>query len=79
MNVKGGLMQGVRRGDWKAIRKTASSALQLYDLANDVGESNDVAARYPKVVRELGALMTAAHRPPREQAEPSMPAGRKYR
>jgi arylsulfatase A len=31
-------------------------ALQLYDLVADVGETNDVAAQHPEVVKELAAL-----------------------
>ena len=42
----------VRRGDWKLIQLLGQKAL-LYDLAKDPGESHDLAADRPEVVREL--------------------------
>lgn len=77
--VEGGLMQAVRRGDWKAVKKSASSPLELYDLSKDLGETEDLAARHPSIARELMELMTAAHLPPRDQREPNKPKGRAYR
>ena len=53
----------VRKGDWKLIRFHAdnddgSDRFELYDLKNDLGESNNLAAAKPEVVRELNALLT---------------------
>ncbi len=44
----------VRRGKWKLIR-TAGQTWQLFDLAADIGETTDVAASNPAVVRDLAA------------------------
>jgi arylsulfatase A-like enzyme len=56
----------IRKGNWKLVRlnenidsKSRPPAWQLYDLASDVGEQHDVAARHPEVVRELGQLFNA--------------------
>ncbi len=52
----------VRRGDWKLIRFYAdnddgSDRFELYDLKHDVGESKNLAANRPELVRELNALI----------------------
>jgi len=54
----------VRRGDWKLVRVFADGPLQndrfeLYNLARDIGEQENVADRYPEVVSELNARITA--------------------
>lgn len=46
----------VRRGDLKLVRIGAEPP-QLYDLAADVGESKDLAAEKPEVVKELVAAI----------------------
>jgi arylsulfatase A-like enzyme len=57
--------QAVRQGDWKAVRREVHQSpdrpLELYDLAADVGETTDVAAKHPEVVARLKALMREAH------------------
>ncbi|MCV6604456.1 MAG: sulfatase-like hydrolase/transferase, partial [Porticoccaceae bacterium] len=50
-------MAAVRSGDWKLLRFPDRPA-QLYNLANDIGEQNDLAAEQPQRVREL---MQALH------------------
>jgi arylsulfatase A-like enzyme len=44
----------VRQGDWKLIRERG--AWQLYNLAEDIGEANDLASREAKRVAELTSL-----------------------
>lgn len=53
----------VRRGDWKLIRFHAanddgSDRLELFNLRDDLGESKNLAAEKPDIVRELNALIT---------------------
>ena len=55
-----GFHQAVRQGDWKAVRLGPDKAIELYDLATDIGEQSDVAARNPEVVRRLEQLMREA-------------------
>jgi len=52
----------VRRGDWKLIRFYAdnsdgSDRFELYNLAEDLGESKNLAAQRPDLVAELNALI----------------------
>jgi arylsulfatase A-like enzyme len=42
--------QAARRGKWKAVRSGPDAPIELYDLEQDVGETNDVAANHPEVV-----------------------------
>ncbi|MHC4759371.1 MAG: arylsulfatase [Planctomycetota bacterium] len=44
------LTQAVRWRDWKVLRRKRGAKLELYDLAVDPGEANDVAAKHPQVV-----------------------------
>ncbi len=53
----------VRRGDWKLIRLFAqnddgSDQLELFNLRDDLGETKNLAAEKPELVRELNALIT---------------------
>ena len=59
---------GVRHGKWKflkanahfhgyAIEDSREKIDELYDLENDLGESNNLASRYPEKVAELKKLM----------------------
>lgn len=57
----------VRWGDWKAIRMSfvpgKNDKIQLYNLKEDIGETNDVAAEHPELVAKAEALMAKAHTP----------------
>ncbi len=55
----------VRKGNWKAIHDRKSKSWELYNLAFDVGEQNDLAASQPSILENLKALASAAHTPPR--------------
>ena len=53
----------IRKGNWKLVRlneKLISDerppAWRLYNLANDIGEQNDVSNKHAKVVKELSSL-----------------------
>ncbi len=57
-----GSKQAVRMGDWKAVRMPMfTGKIQLFNLAKDLGEGNDVAAKYPKIVETMKAIMKEAH------------------
>jgi arylsulfatase len=51
--------RAVRSGDWKLVAKGAGGAWELYDIATDRTESNDLAAQHPEKVRELVAKWEA--------------------
>jgi len=52
--------RAVRDGDWKALRRaTARSKWELYDLAHDRTELEDLAAAHPETVAKLAAAWEA--------------------
>jgi arylsulfatase A-like enzyme len=55
--------QAVRTGNWKGIRLGQEANIQLYDLAQDQAEENDVAARHPEVVSRIEQIMNQAATP----------------
>ncbi len=60
-----GGQQALRKGKWKAVRqKIRDGQLQteLYDISTDPRESNNLAADYPEIVRELEAIMRREHK-----------------
>jgi arylsulfatase A-like enzyme len=59
------MVQAVRMGDWKAVRLKPGAPLELYDLARDVGETQNVAAAHPDVVAKIEAYLKTARTAPR--------------
>lgn len=81
-----GGMMAVREGDWKLVKSEEGAAnttdpsvlrdlsgAQLYDLAHDVEETNDLAAAHPDEVRKLGQDWQRWNA---TLAKPAWPAGR---
>jgi len=61
-----GNQQAVRMGRWKAVRRIGRRGLEpveLYDLAEDVAESKDLAASRPDVVRRMEKILREARKP----------------
>ena len=57
-----GALEGIRQGKWKLLikkPKNRPAQTMLFDLDNDVGERNNIAASYESVVKELSARMAA--------------------
>jgi arylsulfatase A-like enzyme len=56
--------QALRMGDYKAVRlkvaKAPDAPVELYDLASDLGETNNIATQHPGLVRKIEALFQAA-------------------
>jgi len=58
---EGGFEQAVRFGNWKAIRSGGvKGKVELYDLAADQGEKNDLADKQPEIVKQAERLLKAA-------------------
>ena len=56
--------QSVRAGDWKAVRQNLQKGgvkTELYNIATDISEKQDVAAQHPDVTRQLQQLMAEQH------------------
>jgi arylsulfatase A-like enzyme len=49
----------IRAGDWKLMEAFETGELTLYNLASDIGETNELSAEEPAKVAELQAKMTA--------------------
>ena len=65
-----GQQWAIRHGDWKLVVSNGGSGQpELYDLANDVGESKDLASAEPGKVAELRKLYDAWSE---EQADPQV-------
>ena len=56
--------QAVRKGNWKLVRSNVlepeNTTTELYNLATDIGEQNNVAVQNPEVVNELLRFMQTA-------------------
>ena len=54
-------------GDWKAIRlkvkNNPEAPIRLYNLKEDIGETKDIAANHPDVVKRITPLFKEAHKP----------------
>ncbi len=56
--------QAVRFGKWKAVRQPMfTGEIELYDLTRDIGETNNVAVKHPKIVAQAADKLNAAHVP----------------
>ncbi len=55
----------VRKGNWKAIKSKKNQPWRLYDLAKDISETTDVAARHPDLLTRMKTFATAEHKPTR--------------
>ena len=53
-------------GDWKAIRPREDAPWELYDLANDISEENNVADQNPEVLGKMKDAAVKAHQPAEE-------------
>jgi arylsulfatase A-like enzyme len=49
----------IRQGDWKLIEWFEGPTVELYNLADDVGEKHNLAADYPEKVKQLRAQLHA--------------------
>ncbi|MCW5980975.1 MAG: arylsulfatase [Bryobacteraceae bacterium] len=55
-----GYHQAVRIGDWKGVRFGRNRPVELYNLAESPGETDNVASRHPEVVRKLEEILASA-------------------
>lgn len=50
-------LRAVRSGKWKLHRADATHDVELYDLSEDIGEKNNIAAKQPVIVERLNKMM----------------------
>lgn len=58
-----GKQRAARKGDWKVVSVKRDAPLELYNLKEDITESNNLAAVYPEKVAEMEAEMQTMRRP----------------
>ncbi|MGV3703762.1 MAG: arylsulfatase [Arcticibacter sp.] len=63
---EGGIKEALTQGDWKLIRfkeQGKKEILELYNLKQDIGEKNNLVAKYPAELRKLKSLLAKAKTP----------------
>lgn len=55
-----GFHQAVRMGDWKAVRYGRNKPMELYNLTEDLGETRDIAAAKPDIVKKMEEIFASA-------------------
>lgn len=62
--------QAVRKADWKAVRyevlEHPDGPVELYDLSEDLGETQNIASDHPEVVAEMEKILREARTPSAE-------------
>ncbi len=48
----------MRQGDWKLVYLMREAKLELYNIANDIGESKNLSLEYPDKLRQMAGAMT---------------------
>lgn len=48
-----GATSSIRQGNWKLIYYYENAAIELFDLSEDLGESNNLATKHPEIVQRL--------------------------
>lgn len=59
--------QAVRMGKWKGVKynvlKNPNAPIKLYNLDNDMGEENNIAAENPEIVKQINTILLEARTP----------------
>ncbi len=60
----------VRMGNWKAVKlnvdKDPNGMMELYDLSNDIGETNNISKANPEIVKKMEGIVKQAHIPSKD-------------
>jgi len=60
---EGNMARAMRMENWKAVQANQKSPMELFDLVEDISESNDISALHPEIVRRMESLMETASSP----------------
>ncbi len=55
-----GFQQAARWKDWKVVRSAPETPLELYDLATDLAETNNLATQHPDIIQKFEAYLQEA-------------------
>ena len=56
-----GYSQAVRKDQWKAVKTGKDQPVELFNIKEDISESNNIADQHPDIVREMENIMREAH------------------
>ncbi len=65
-------IQAIRWADWKAVRPQQGGEVELYDLSEDLGETNNLAEDHPELVDKAVDMMSAARTPHPDWPNPAI-------
>ena len=65
-------MAAIRMGDWKAVRPEPDAAIEIYNLKEDSGETQNQAARKPDLKKTFEEIFRSARTEPLKQTQPPM-------
>jgi len=57
-----GFQQAIRFGNWKAVRPKPGATPELYDLANDIGETRNLAPTREDILKQAESLFATARK-----------------
>lgn len=66
-----GPIQAIRWGNWKAVRPVASGPVEIYNLSDDLGETDNLADERPDLVAKAVDMMNAARTPHPDWPDPA--------
>ncbi len=67
--------RAMRMGDWKAVQNRMNRPIELYNLSQDIGETNNLASQHPEQVKQMTKAMQQAHTAPRDFPQTLKPVG----
>lgn len=77
--IQDGVMkQAALMGEWKALIEKPGSPIELYNLASDESESNNVASENPRILERMKQIFEEAHTEPMPQVAPPLVRGSRY-
>ncbi|MFT5499375.1 MAG: arylsulfatase A [Kiritimatiellia bacterium] len=76
---EGKSIQAIRWNDWKAVRPAPGAPVELYNLADDLGETTNLAGKHPELVKQAIKMMSAARTPDPDWPDPALASVKKAR
>jgi arylsulfatase A-like enzyme len=74
---EGPFQQCARIGDWKGYRRGLKDPVEVYDLAKDPSEKNNIATENPEIAAKLDAILLREHSPSKFFTAPDHFVGKK--